>query len=89
MSLGISRQDALGFGGSRKGEWRLSMTSGVQRTLSIEHLTTAGLVCLEERWQKLAPLREPPSADPHAMWCGRVQEQSGPYPDGIVRRDCQ
>jgi RNA-directed DNA polymerase len=57
MSLGISRQDALGFGCSRKGEWRLSMTPGVQRALSIEYPTTAGLVCLEERWQKFAPLR--------------------------------
>ncbi len=57
MSLGISKLDALGFGCSRKGEWRLSMTSGVQRALSIEYLTTAGLVCLEARWQKFAPLR--------------------------------
>ncbi|KLU05080.1 hypothetical protein RISK_002842 [Rhodopirellula islandica] len=36
---------------------RLSMTSGVQRALSIEYLTSEGLLNLEERWHSFASLR--------------------------------
>jgi RNA-directed DNA polymerase len=42
---------------SGKGPWRLSMTSGVQRALSIEYLAAEGLFSLEEYWQSLASLR--------------------------------
>ena len=27
---------------------------------------------------------QPPSADPHARWCGRGPVKAGPYPDPIV-----
>jgi RNA-directed DNA polymerase len=57
MSLGVSYRVARGFAMSGKGAWRLSMTSGVQRALSIEYLTNEGLFHLEERWHSLASLR--------------------------------
>jgi RNA-directed DNA polymerase len=56
-SLGISHDDAMAFGNSRKAVWRLSMTSGVQRALSNAWLKAAGLFSLEEKWSELAPLR--------------------------------
>ncbi len=57
ISLGVSYRVARGFAMSGKGPWRLSMTSGVQRALSIEYLTAEGLFNLEEHWQSLASLR--------------------------------
>ena len=57
MSLGVSYRVARSFACSGKGPWRLSMTSGVQRALSIEYLTGEGLLNLEERWQSFASLR--------------------------------
>ena len=57
ISLGVSYRVARRFAMSGKGPWRLSMTSGVQRALSIEYLTDEGLLNLEERWQSLASLR--------------------------------
>jgi RNA-directed DNA polymerase len=57
ISLGVPYRDARGFAMSGKGPWRLSMTSGVQRALSIEYLTTEGLLNLEERWHSFASLR--------------------------------
>jgi RNA-directed DNA polymerase len=57
VSRGVSARVARGFAMSGKGPWRLSMTSGVQRALSIEVLTDEGLLNLEERWQSLASLR--------------------------------
>ncbi|WP_145167520.1 hypothetical protein [Rubripirellula lacrimiformis] len=56
-SLGISHDDAMAFGNSRKAVWRLSMTSGFQRALSNAWLKVNGLFSLEERWSELAPLR--------------------------------
>lgn len=56
-ALGIAHEAAYAFGNSRKGHWRLSMTSGVQRALNNEYLKAKGLVSLLDRWSKLAPLR--------------------------------
>ena len=56
-SLSVSARVARGFALSGKGAWRLSMTSGVQRALSIEYLTAEGLLNLEERWKSFASLR--------------------------------
>ena len=56
-SYGVSARVARGFAMSGKGVWRLSTTSGVQRALSIEVLTTEGLLNLEDRWHSLASLR--------------------------------
>ena len=55
--LGIEHEDALGFGCSRKGPWRLALTSGLQKGMSNEWLRQQGLFSLEERWSKLAPKR--------------------------------
>ena len=48
-SLGLSYRVARGFAMSGKGAWRLSLTSGVQRALTIEVLQAEGLFNLEER----------------------------------------
>ncbi|MEM9368376.1 MAG: reverse transcriptase domain-containing protein [Planctomycetota bacterium] len=57
VSRGVSPRVARGFAMSGKGPWRLSTTSGVQRALSIEVLTTEGLLNLEELWLSFASLR--------------------------------
>ena len=55
--LGIKHEDALGFGCSRKGPWRLAKTSGLQRGMSNQWLAEQGLFSLLERWSELAPKR--------------------------------
>ena len=55
--LRIKHQDALGYGCSRKGPWRLAKTSGLQSGLSNQWLTEQGLFSLLERWNELAPKR--------------------------------
>ena len=55
--LGIKHEDALGFGCSRKGPWRLSKTSGLQQALSNQWLAEQGLFSLSERWSELAHKR--------------------------------
>jgi len=57
MFYGLSYCEARMFGCSGKGPWRLSTTSGVQRSLSIQTLTDEGLLSLEKRWHELASLR--------------------------------
>ena len=55
--LRIKHEDALGYGCSRKGPWRLAKTSGLQSGLSNQWLTEQGLFSLLERWNELAPKR--------------------------------
>ena len=55
--LGIKHEDALGYGCSRKGPWRLAKTSGLQRAMSNQWLAGQGLFSLLERWSELAPKR--------------------------------
>jgi RNA-directed DNA polymerase len=57
ISLGVSSCVARGFAMSGKGAWRLSLTSGVQRALSIAYLTAEGLFSLQEYWKSLASMR--------------------------------
>ena len=56
-SLGVSSVVARGSAMSGKGPWRLSRTTAVQRTLTIEYLTQAGLFNLEKYWEKFASSR--------------------------------
>lgn len=56
-ALGVSHNEAMSFGNSRKGPWRLSTVSAVQRSLSNRWLAGRGLFSLEERWTELAPKR--------------------------------
>ena len=56
-ALGVSHNEAMSFGNSRKGPWRLSTMSAVQRSLSNRWLAGRGLFSLEERWTELAPKR--------------------------------
>ena len=55
--LGIEHNDAMGFGCSRKGAWRLSQTSGVQHAMTNAWLAEQGLLSLLERWSELAQQR--------------------------------
>ncbi len=55
--LGIKHEDALGFGCSRKGPWRLAKTSGLQQSMSNQWLADQGLFSLLERWSELAHKR--------------------------------
>ena len=64
VSRGVSPRVARGFAMSGKGPWRLSATSGVQRALSIEVLTTEGLLNLEELWLSFASLRRTAQCGP-------------------------
>lgn len=57
VALGVPQRVARGTAMSGKGPWRLSMTSGIQRALTNEYLTEAGLFDLEKYWVSLAPLR--------------------------------
>ena len=56
-SLGVSSDVARGSAMSGKGPWRLSRTTAVQRTSTIEYLAEAGLFNLEEYWEKFASSR--------------------------------
>ncbi len=56
-SFGISHEEAMSFGNSRKGPWRMSMVSVLQRSLSNAWLAARGLFSLEERWIELASKR--------------------------------
>ena len=56
-SFGVSREEAMSYGNSRKGYWRMSSTSPVQRSLSNAWLAAQGLFSLAERWSELAPKR--------------------------------
>ena len=56
-SFGVPHDEAMSYGNSRKGYWRMSMTSPVQRSLSNAWLAAQGLFSLEERWTELAPKR--------------------------------
>ena len=56
-SFGVPHDEAMSYGNSRKGPWRMSMVSAVQRSLSNDWLASQGLFSLEERWSELAPKR--------------------------------
>jgi len=56
-SMGVSKDVARGSAMSGKGAWRLSRTSAVQRALTIEYLTEAGLFNLESYWEQFASSR--------------------------------
>jgi len=56
-SFGIPHDEAMSYGNSRKGHWRMSMVSAVQRSLSNEWLAEQGVFSLEARWMELAPKR--------------------------------
>ena len=64
MSLGVPYRVARGFAYSGKGPWRLSKTSGVQRALNNEYLSSEGLFYLVDQWETLAPLRRTAQCGP-------------------------
>lgn len=55
--LGIAHEEAVPFGCSRKGPWRLSIVSGVRQAMNNQWLQLQGLFSLEERWSELAHKR--------------------------------
>jgi RNA-directed DNA polymerase len=56
-SFGVPHDEAMSYGNSRKGYWRMSMVSAVQRSLSNDWLASQGLFSLSMRWSELAPKR--------------------------------
>jgi RNA-directed DNA polymerase len=57
VQLGVSRDQAISHGASRKGYWRLSRTLGGQCGMTKQWLRSQGLVFLRYLWGDLAPLR--------------------------------
>jgi len=64
VALGVPKRVARGTSHSGKGPWRLSMTAGIQRALTIEYLTELGLFDLESYWDSFAPLRRTAGCGP-------------------------
>ena len=57
LRLGVSRDQAITHGASRKGYWRLSKTLGGHCGMTKQWLRAQGLVFLRHLWGDLAPLR--------------------------------
>ena len=57
MQLGVSRDQAISHGASRKGYWRLAKTLAGHCGMSKRWLLDQGLVFLRYLWSELAPLR--------------------------------
>ena len=57
VQLGVSRDQAVSHGASRKGYWRLSRTLGGQCGMTKSWLRSQGLLFLRYLWSDLAPLR--------------------------------
>lgn len=57
LRLGVSRDQAITHGVSRKGHWRLSKTLGGHVGMTKQWLRDQGLVFLRYLWGDLAPLR--------------------------------
>jgi hypothetical protein len=57
LRLGVSRDQAITHGPSRKGYWRLAKTRGGHVGMTNEWLRDQGLVFLRYLWGDLAPLR--------------------------------
>jgi len=55
--FGVPHDEAMSYGNSRKGPWRMSMVSAVQRSLSNDWLAAQGLFSLEVRWTEFARKR--------------------------------
>lgn len=55
--LGVSAKDALSYGCSSKGPWRMSRTSAVGQALNHRWLAAQGMLSLSQLWNQLAPLR--------------------------------
>ncbi len=57
LELGVTRDDAISCGASRKGYWRLAKTSASNCGMTKKWLLDQGLVFLRYLWGELAPLR--------------------------------
>ena len=71
MALGISREQVHLASRSRKGYWRMSSNSILQRALTNHRLYEMGVSDLRSLWivRHYGHLAEPPDADPHVRWC--------------------
>jgi len=67
---------------------RLVKMPATQMGMTNQWLKGQGLLSVKEQWgTSITPLRrgsswEPPSADPHARWCGEGEGDPPPYPIG-------
>ncbi len=83
LKLGIREREAYTHGSSSKGPWVMSSSKAIHRALSTDYLKQSGLSSLLTIWTSLLLRDEPPSADPHARWCGSGPQQCGPYADSL------
>ena len=76
LALGISKEEVHRATRSRKGYWRMSANSILQRALTHHRLHEHGVPDMRTLWivlhygPKAACRSEPPVADPHDRWCG-------------------
>jgi len=95
LALGTSKRQAIMTGLSSKSYWHLSRTLATQTGMTNDWLKSQGLISVRDLWMKVhgyacerrvLPSCEPPSADPHARWCGEGGLNTRPYP---IRAHCQ
>ena len=84
--MGMSSRAARGSAMSGKGAWRLSRTSAVQRALTIEYLTEAGLFNLESYWEQSVCILKTNRLVRTRMLggVGGVQHEPAPIPIRVV-----
>ena len=82
MRLGVILDWAIKHAISRKGYWRMSRTMPAACGLA-EQMAGATRTSLLKATlvPSLLLFAEPPSADPHARWCGEGARQRAPLPD--------
>ena len=84
IRLGVPRRQAIRHARSRKSYWHMAKTIATGVGLTNAWLHEQGLLSLKTLWSDLAPQRfrvEPPSADPHARWCGEGRQRWRSLPD--------
>ena len=89
LALGTSKRQAIFTAISRKSYWHLSKILATQTGMTNKRLRSQGLISVRDLWMKahgyagdysVLPHREPPSADPHAGWCGGRGLKAPGYP---------
>jgi RNA-directed DNA polymerase len=89
LALGTGKRQAILTALSSKGYWHLSKTLATQSGMTNAWLQRQGLISVRDLWLqahgyacncRVRRGREPPSADPHARWCGEGGLNTRPYP---------
>ena len=80
VALGIALKPAIMAGVSSKGPYRMSRTKVTQMAMSNAWLTSKAWSQSNTTGPVFITLLQPPSADPHARWCGESRSDTGSYP---------